>query len=336
MSTTTSQQPADFTPASAPEVTHDAALARPIGFIGLGAMGLPMAVCLVRSGRAVLGCDADPARLSMFVDACGAADRVHTTPVVSEVADRCDVVILMLPTSTHVRAVVHGTLQGDAGGQGDAGSDVLGGGLVEGLQPGALIIDMGSSIPGETRRLAQELAQRGLRLIDAPVSGGVPKARDGTLAILVGGAEADVADAMPLLQVMGEAPIRTGAVGSGHAMKALNNFVYAAGLLAVAEAVRVGEAAGLDLDILADVLNASSGRNVATETKLKQFILSGRYAGGFKLGLMAKDLETAGHLAQESGVPTRALDTCRAVWQEALAALGPDVDNTEIHRCVGA
>lgn len=325
MSATTTQQPADFTPIAAPESLDAAALARPVGFVGLGAMGLPMAACLVRSGRIVLGCDADPTRLSMLVDACGDTERVHTTPVVSEVADRCDTVILMLPTSAHVAAVVQGTREGD----------VLGGGLVEGLRPGALIIDMGSSIPGETRRLAENLAERGLRLIDAPVSGGIPKAQDGTLAILVGGAEADVTEATPLLRAMGETLIRTGPVGSGHAMKALNNYVYAAGLLAAVEAAQVAEAAGLDRGILTDVLNASSGRNVATETKLRQFIIPETYQGGFRLSLMAKDLETAGALAQETGVATRGLDLCREIWREALAVLGPEADNTEIYRRVG-
>jgi 3-hydroxyisobutyrate dehydrogenase len=134
---------------------------------------------------------------------------------------------------------------------------------------------------------------------------------------------------------MGETLIRTGAVGSAHAMKALNNYVYAAGLLATAEALRMGERLGLDLGILADVLNASSGRNVATETKVKQEILPGRYQGGFQLGLMRKDLETAGAIAAETGFDAKALQLCRALWGEAVAALGPKADNTEIHRFLG-
>ncbi len=130
--------------------------------------------------------------------------------------------------------------------------------------------------------------------------------------------------------------IRTGAVGSAHAMKALNNFVYAAGLLATAEALRMGEALGLDLGILTDVMNASSGRNIATETKSRQEIISGRYAGGFMLGLMRKDLDTAGSIAEQTGFPASMLALCRERWAEAVAALGPKVDNTEIHRFIGA
>lgn len=290
----------------------------PVGFVGLGAMGLPMAQCLVRAGHPLLGCDSDPARLVMLVDACGPDAPVHTTPVVAEVGTRCQLVVLMLPTSAHIAEVLLGEH-----------------GLAPQLAPGSLIVDMGSSIPAETRRLSAAVAERGIRLMDAPVSGGVAKARAGTLAILVGGADADFARARPYLEAMGEQLIRTGPVGSAHAMKALNNFVYAAGLLAAVEATRIAEAGGLEIQVLAQVLNASSGRNVATETKLRQCILSGTYDGGFRLGLMAKDLEIAGSLAEESGIEADALQACRAAWQRALAALGPGVDNTAIYRVIG-
>lgn len=300
---------------TAPVATQGTRTAQPLGFIGLGMMGLPMAACVIRAGHAILGCDADASRLSLLVETSGESALVHTTPVVGEVGERCAVVVLMLPTSLHVDGVVQV--------------------LRTTMAPGGVIVDMGSSVPAETKRLAAELAGQGLRLVDAPVSGGVAKALTGSLSILVGGDDADVAIAMPYLQAMGDAIIRTGAVGSGHAMKALNNFVYAAGLLAAAEALRIGDAAGLDLTILADVLNASSGRNIATETKVKQFILPGTYAGGFRLGLMAKDIETAASVALETGVEAPSLATCQAVWRRALEVLGPDVDNTEIHRFIG-
>ena len=289
----------------------------PLGFIGIGTMGLPMAVAVVRAGHAVLACDSDPSRLVLLADECGPESRVHTTPVVAEVGARCRTVVLMLPTSEHVAGVVLGD-----------------GGLAGTLSPGSLIVDMGSSIPGETRRLAADLATRGLRLMDAPVSGGMAKARTGQLAILVGGAEADVEQARPYLEAMGETLLRTGAVSSAHAMKALNNFVYAAGLLATVEAARMAEAAGLDLQVFAAVLNASSGRNVATEANLTQFILPGTYAAGFRLGLMAKDLEIAASLAEETEIETVSLAACRVAWRRALEELGPDADNTEIHRIV--
>ncbi len=291
-------------------------LGPPVGFVGLGAMGLPMAVRLVNGGHAVLACDADPVRLALLVDACGQVPRLHTTPVPAELADRCEVIILMLPTSRHVAEVV------------DA--------LRPTLRPGTLVIDMGSSVPGETRKLAADLAPLGVALIDAPVSGSVAGAEAGTLAIMAGGGDAEIARADPFFAAMGRTVIRTGAVGSGHAVKALNNFCYAAGLLAACEALRMGEVAGLDLGVLTDVINASSGRNFATETKLRQHILNGAYAGGFKLGLMAKDLETAGALAAETGVDAATLEACRVAWRRAVEVLGPDADNTEIHKFAGS
>ena len=313
MSETTEDERNASTPVVDRTKTEEASTARALGFVGLGAMGLPMAVSAARH-HALLGCDVDPVRLALLVDEVGQRSTVHTTPVVAEVGARCDVVVLMLPSSTEVDSAVQE--------------------LAETLKPGALVIDMGSSIPGETRRLAAKLAAVGIRFMDAPVSGSVAKARDGTLSILAGGAEADIDLAIPYLRAIGEKIIRTGPVGSAHAMKALNNFVYAAGLLATVEALRMGEAVGLDLSVLTDVLNASSGRNVATETKVKQFILPGTYAGGFRLGLMAKDLETAAALAEETGVPAVSLATCLEVWRRALDVLGPEADNTEIHRFI--
>ena len=288
------------------------------GFIGLGMMGLPMARCLLRRGHHLLACDPSAtARAALAEGAADGALRFADSP--AGVADGATTIVLMLPDSRVVAAVMEGE-----------------GGLLAALRPGQLVIDMGSSRPAETRRLAALAAARGAGFIDAPVSGSVVKATAGTLAIMVGADDPAWAQAEPVLRDMGEALIRTGATGSAHAMKALNNYVYAAGLLATAEALLVAEKEGLDLGILADVLNASSGRNIATETKVKQEILPGRYKGGFQLGLMRKDLETAGGIAEGVGVEAQSLALCRALWTEAMAALGPTADNTEIHRFVGS
>lgn len=291
-----------------------AATEAPVGFIGLGMMGLPMARSLLRRGHSLVACDpAEAARAALADGAAPGAVRFVGAP--AEVAEACGVIVLMLPDSRAVAQVMEGP-----------------GGLLAVLRPGQLVIDMGSSVPAETRRLAAAAAGRGAMMVDAPVSGSVAKATTGTLSIMVGGDDHAFAKAEPVLRGMGETLIRTGTVGSAHAMKALNNYVYAAGLLAAAEALCIGERLGLDLTVLTDVMNASSGRNVATETKLKQEILSGRYQGGFQLGLMRKDLETAGSIAGETGVAARQLELCRAIWNEAVAALGPRADNTEIHR----
>jgi 3-hydroxyisobutyrate dehydrogenase len=273
-----------------------------LGFIGLGMMGGPMAGNLLAKGQALATFDAAGTRL----------EGAEALPDARTLAGEADTIILMLPDSTAVDAVLSA--------------------LESALRPGALVIDMGSSQPAETRRWGARLAGRGAALVDAPVSGSVVKARAGTLAIMAGGGPADLDRAEPMLALMGEAVIRTGPLGSAHAMKALNNYVYAAGLLAVSEAALIAEKEGLDPAILARVLNASSGRNIASETKLAQEITSGRYAGGFHLGLMRKDIETAAMMASEAGTPARLLALLRSEWAEAVAALGPRADNTEIHR----
>ena len=275
-----------------------------VGFIGLGMMGRPMAMNL----------SAKQVPLTTL-DAAGVAlEGVPVAADIAALAAECRLIILMLPDSRAVAAVMAG--------------------LLPALQRDSLVIDMGSSEPGETRRWAMALAEKGCGMLDAPVSGSVPKARAGTLAIMVGGADADFTRAEPVLRAMGEAIIRTGTVGSAHAMKALNNYVYAAGLLAVSEAAQMAEAQGLDLGIFAQVLNASSGRNIASETKLAQEITPRRYAGGFQLGLMRKDLETAGGIAAATGAEAPLLALLRARWSEALEVLGPRADNTEIHRYI--
>ncbi len=295
-----------------------AASAGRIGFIGLGMMGLPMARSLIARGFRVLACDtADAARVAL---AEGSADGVATfAESPAAVAAGADVIVLMLPNSRIIASVMEGP-----------------DGLLGALRPGMLVIDMSSSEPAETRRLAALAAARGAAMVDAPVSGSVTKAKAGTLAIMVGGDNTAFAQAEPVLKGMGEAIIRTGDVGSAHAMKALNNFVYAAGLLATAEALRMGEALGVDLGILTDVMNASSGRNIATETKARQEIINGRYAGGFQLGLMRKDLDVAGSIAEATGIESPSLALCRTLWKDAVERFGPGVDNTEIHRFLGS
>jgi 3-hydroxyisobutyrate dehydrogenase len=227
------------------------------------------------------------------------------------------VLITMLPHGKAVRAALVG-----------------GEPLVAHLAKGAVIIDMSSSSPVGTRDLAEELAASGIHLLDAPVSGGVKRAIDGSLAIMVGGAAEVIAKVRPLLDIMGKSIFETGAVGSGHAMKALNNYVSAAGLTAACEALQIGERFGLDPELMTDILNVSTGRNNSTEVKLKPFIIPKNYASGFSLGLMAKDLRTADDLARHLGVPAPFSAGVAALWDEALAALGPQADHTAIDEFV--
>jgi 3-hydroxyisobutyrate dehydrogenase len=204
------------------------------------------------------------------------------------------------------------------------------------LAPGTVVIDMSSSAPMGTRALGEELIAAGLAFIDAPVSGGVKRAVDGTLAIMAGGDGKTIDRADPVLNAMGKSVFRTGPLGSGHAAKALNNYVSAAGLAAAAEAVAIGGKFGIDPNVLVDVLNASTGRNNSTENKLKQFIIPEKYTSGFGLALMAKDIRTADELAHQIGVSAPLADEVAALWDAALEKLGPSADHVEIGRYLTA
>ncbi len=283
---------------------------RIVGFIGLGHMGRPMAERLAGEGYDLILHDADIARAQAAAEAIGAG----VAGAAWEVGVAVDAVVTMLPDAAAVRAVL---LDGEPS-------------LAESLRRGGLFIDMSSSDPIETRRLGQDLEATGRGLIDAPVSGGVPRARDGTLAIMVGGADDAVARAMPLFEAMGERVFHLGPLGAGHAMKALNNYVSAAGLVAAIEAVRVGERFGLDPELVVEVLNAGTGRNNATEVKLAQHVLSGAYASGFALGHMSKDLAAARRVAEQVGLSTPFADACLELWCRAERLLGPDADHTAV------
>jgi 3-hydroxyisobutyrate dehydrogenase len=200
---------------------------------------------------------------------------------------------------------------------------------LDGALEGALLIEMSSSAPADTRTLHGRLT-RGMRLVDAPVSGGVKRAIEGTLAIMAGGDAADIDQAQPLFAAMSSKVFRCGPVGAGHAMKAINNFVSGAGMIAAIEAVQLGETFGLDPENMIDVLNASSGRNNATEVKMKQFILSGTFGSGFALGLMAKDIRIAAQLSLDLELDQPHLRQTADVWEAAVTKLGGDVDHTRM------
>ncbi|GJD66613.1 2-hydroxy-3-oxopropionate reductase [Methylobacterium frigidaeris] len=285
-----------------------------IAFLGLGKMGLPMASRLVAAGWTVIGFDPSRAASEAFAAAGGRA--AHSARAAAE---RASIVVTMLPDGKAVRAVL-------AGPDGVAGC----------LAPGAIVIDMSSSAPVGTRDLARELGGAGIVLIDAPVSGGVKRAVDGTLAIMVGGDEAAAAAVRPLLERLGTSLFETGPVGSGHAMKALNNYVSAAGLTAACEALRIGTSFGLDPELMTDILNVSTGRNNSTDVKLKPYVIPKSYTSGFSMALMAKDLRTADELARHEGIPAPLSHAVASLWQDALADLGAEADHTAIDAFLAA
>ena len=277
-----------------------------VGFVGLGAMGWPMAARLVAAGYDVAVADAVPGRARDFVyDAGGIA-----CASAAEAGRDAAIFVTMLPTSRQVETVLA-----------EARAS---------LPRGVLVVDMTSGQPAATRRLAEMLAADGIGLVDAPVSGGVPRARDGTLAIMAGGDKAALDRAEPLLLAMGTTIHRVGSVGAGQAMKALNNLVSAGGFLIAVEALLIGQRFGLDAGVMVDVLNASTGMNNSTQKKLRQHVLSREFAAGFGLDLMVKDLGIALEVGRDAGTPTPFAALCREMWAGAAGVLGPGQDHTAI------
>lgn len=284
---------------------------RVVGFVGLGRMGAPMAQRLHAGGCELVVLDASADAVTRFLAGGGEA-RVAASG--RALAEACDFVITMLPSS----AVVAEVLEGEEG-------------VLAGLRPGALLIEMSSGAPAATQDLAAQVVAAGAQMIDAPVSGGVARARTGELAIMVGGPPEAIARAEPLLKLMGTSLLPTGPVGSAHAMKALNNLVSAAGFVASVEALLIGKRFGLDPAVMVDVLNASTGVNNSTQKKLKQFVLSRSFDSGFSLDLMVKDLGIALGLARDGHVAAPLAALTRHLWGEALA-MGAGADHTHAAR----
>ena len=282
-----------------------------IAFIGLGMMGFPMAHLLHAAGHQLLVKDANPSVQENFV-----ATHPGTQTVGDVTAyENCDAIITMLPNSDIVDRVVHE--------------------LALYLKKGACIIEMSSADPLRTRELSIFLQEKGISLIDAPVSGGVKKAVNGTLAIMVGGDLAEFERQKPLLDVLGKAVTYVGSVGAGHALKALNNYVSAAALIATSEAIHIGTAFGIDPATIVDVINASTGKNNTTENKAHQFMLNGAFNSGFSLALQAKDVGIAAALGSSMNLPTELGLKVYAMTATASQTLGPSADHTELFKFVG-
>lgn len=296
------------------ENKRDEAIVPPakIAFLGLGRMGAPMARRLQGAGFNVIGFDLSTAAQEDFVGLGGAVAATAEEAVLD-----ARVIITMLPDGDAVKTAL---LAPEAP-------------LLKSSSKGKIVVDMSSSSPIETVQLGQSLSEIGIGLVDAPVSGGIARAVTGELAIMVGSSEAVLpARLQKLFEAMGSEIFETGPLGSGHAMKALNNYVSAAGMLAACEAVRVGSRFGLDPSMMIDILNASTGRNNATEKKMKQFIVSEKFNSGFSMALMVKDLMTASDIASHSSTAAPLTQVCAEIWMTALKSLNREADHTEIAR----
>jgi len=299
--------------ASAP-TSKASAVAKPakIAFIGLGAMGYPMAEQLVRAGHTVMPYDVNAEVVKRFGQQCGAE---ILSPDAS-VAD-ADFVIMILPDSKIVSRVLFG----------DNGV----GGIAAKIRAGSTVIDMTSGDPAATKGFAERLAADGVKMIDAPVSGGFVKARTGELAIMVGGEQDAVAGAMDILNVMGASISHVGPIGAGHAVKALNNYISAIGWIAVIEALHTGQKFGLDPATMNKIFNQSSGRNSSTANKVEQAVLSGSYYTGFSLALMAKDVSIAVGLAKQMGIDAEVGNLTYRIIQTAFdQATDKSLDNSRL------
>lgn len=275
-----------------------------VGFIGLGAMGRPMAARIAAAGYPLHVLDADTQRAGAVAAEIGATWAAG----IPELARASDLLVTMLPTSAIVEQVLEQAIPA--------------------LRPGAVLVDMTSGSPAETQRLAARVAAAGATLIDAPVSGGVPRARTGELAIMAGGDPAAIARAEPLLLTMGTTLMRTGGPGSAHAMKALNNLLSAGSFLMGIEALLIGQRFGLDPALMVDVVNASTGMSNSSQKKFKQYVLTRSFDAGFGLDLMVKDLGIALGVARETATPAPLSALVREMWAAAQAALGPGQDHT--------
>jgi 3-hydroxyisobutyrate dehydrogenase len=272
-----------------------------IGFIGTGTMGQPMLANLVKKGFQVVAWDVVPVALEAAAK-LGAA----RAGSIRETAAECDLVITMLPSSANVETAY----LGDSG-------------IIEGAEPGRLCVDMSTIDPGTSQRVAARLKERRLRFLDAPVSGGVGGATAGTLAIMVGGAAEDLEEARPALAAMGANIIHVDAVGSGEVAKLCNNLISGSALIAVAEAFRIGEAFGVDPQILTNVIAKSSGATWVMEHMhpvpgiVDGAASSRQYAPGFMTDLMAKDLGLAVSAAREKRVPVVVAPAAQQLYRMA-------------------
>lgn len=279
-----------------------------IGVIGLGNMGRGMALSLRRGGFGVVGTDACEATRRNV-----ATEGIDVVGSIAAVAARADVIILSLPTAAIVAEVV-------AGPQG----------LISHARKGVLIIDTSTSHPATTRQLASQLEAVGMTIIDAPVSGGPKGAITGQLTMVIGGREADVARAEPVLSAMSAKRVHIGDVGAGHLAKIANNLLVAAHLIAAGEVAKLAEQSGVSTERLLEGINAGSGRSGVTQVNFPNWILSGAFNSGFTMKLMRKDVRLAAEVIGQLGLALPLSAEVARLWSLSAESIGDDEDFNRI------
>ena len=282
-----------------------------IGFIGLGIMGGPMARHLVAAGHEVTGFNRSPEKTRPLVDAGGRA-----AGSVAEAVDGADVVALMLPDSPDVEAVLDGA-----------------DGVFATAKPGTLVIDFSTIRPDVARDLAERAAARGLRMIDAPVSGGQAGAENATLSIMVGGKADDVGAARPLLDAVGRTVVHVGPIGSGQTVKAANQLIVAGNIALLAEALVFLQAHGADLPAAVEVLGGGLAGS-AVLTQKAQKMLDADYTPGFRIDLHHKDMGIVADAARAAGVVTPVGALVAQLVAATRAAGDGGSDHSALHRTI--
>lgn len=276
-----------------------------IGVIGCGNMGGGMVANLIDRGQSLTCFDPDAAIMAKM-----AALGARTAPA-ARIAAECDRIILSLPKAAIVRAVM---------------ADIA-----PHLAPDTIILDTSTSTP-ET---SQAIAATGICFVDGPVSGGPAAARAGSMTMLLGGTATAIAALRPLIDLLTAKTVIVGASGAGHAAKIANNMLCAANLVLVAEAVRLGQSAGVDPAALLEGINAGSGRSGVSEVNFPKWVLNGAFNSGFTMGLMRKDVGLALDLAAQNDISLEAFAPIARLWREASAAIPDAADFNEITRYTG-
>ena len=281
-----------------------------IAFVGLGLMGVPMAKNLLKAGYQIVGFDLNQEVAVKFSGEKGF--QFVSSP--EQAIQDANLTILMLPDSAIIDTLLWGS-NGSAG-------------IATQLRKNSYLIDMSSSSPISSKENNQKLEKLGIQFIDAPVSGGVKKAIDGSLAIIVGGKKEYFEEVHPLLECMGKSIVHVGDAGAAHAVKALNNYVSAAGLIAASEALNAAKRFGLDPHVVNQVFNASTGRNNTTENKVENFMLNDAFNSGFSLALMRKDVQIALNFIENMNCYANLAKQCVLTAKEADEKLGKGADHT--------
>ena len=274
-----------------------------IGFVGLGIMGKPMAMNLLKAGYSLTVYDIAPEKIKELVAAgakAGASGR--------DVAQQSEIVITMLPNSPHVKEAV-----------------LRAGGILEGAKSGTILIDMSSIAPLASKEIAEKVAQKGVVMLDAPVSGGEPKAIDGTLAIMVGGPQETFDQVKDILHVMGASVTRVGEIGSGNMTKLANQIIVALNIAAMSEAMVLAAKAGVDPEKVFEAIRGGLAGSAVLNAKMP-LVLKGNFKPGFRIELHIKDLANALDTAHEVGVPLPLSSGVMEVMQ-ALKADGKGADD---------